>query len=488
MTDNQPELSRRQVLAAIGGVTAVGTTTGLGTSAYLSDRFQSTQQLGAGTVSVELDCDSCETIDGRLGFALEDIEPGSGWNTEEFTLTVPEDANPIRLWMRTTCPPVVDPLGDALEVRVTGRDCNSGQNGSQLVPVTGYSTLAELRREVSDGIRVDTLSEPCLGPGEQLCLSFEYRLPAGATWASGSQTDLELEFYAEQCRHVSDSQAPETPFATGTCPELECPECIELGKVDVDGDRLIPGETYPLDTDGYEIEVRSATDKADTDGTQETVCVAFRLLKDGSEAAAPPVCRVDVGGGRPRPPPNNPDSRVATYEVHPPLTRTRGEVCAAHGEDKADPTSVPDGDRPGISNITVFVCESNVPDAVRENECSPCEANSENWVTEATFEYEGPDAVTVVFEQAGSNGGEEPPETISVSGVESQERITVPLNGQTEFEVAVFDGETAVDLGKIHTSCAEPFGPGLKRASDKYSLTVIEAFDKEGQPICEVSQ
>ena len=513
MSPDPTRLSRRKVLTAVGSVGAVGAVAGAGTAAYLGDRERFTGAMAAGGVAVEADCDSCSVDRGRVRFAFEGIEPGDE-ASERFELRIPDDGNRARLWLRTDCPPAVDPLGEALEVRlVTDEGCTGADGAATLRAYdSDWTTLNGLRTALAGGLRLDDPDDPCLSPGEVACLRLQYRLPADATWAVAAESDLAFEFHAEQCRHVPESAVEDGPFGHPRCPESDCPDCVELGTLDVEDGRLIPGETYPLG-DGYELQVLSATDK-DDDGDRETVCVSFRLLKDGEEDAAPPICRVDVGGGRPQgagstggrgdrggsgvpgetprrgppepsddPHPSDPESRVVTYQVEPPLTRTRGGVCAAHGDDHG---SVPDGERPGISNLTVFVCADDGTDPEEDPDCVPCRDDNGNRVGGATFEYHGPaDGVTVVVDQRGS--GDSPAETVRVDGIDDGDAFEVPLggSGRPDFDVAVEEDGSEVDVGTFHTSCSEPFGPGLVIAGGGYELTVLEAVTKDGIPICE---
>ncbi|THE65582.1 hypothetical protein D8Y22_07140 [Salinadaptatus halalkaliphilus] len=306
-----------------------------------------------------MECSDCRAENGSITATFETLEPGVG-GEETFDITI-ED-NPSRLWLTTACPPAVDPLGEAMQVRLSfvrdGAD-------EQLFPDSGDTgSLDELGAAFSDGIRLDDrLGEPCLSPGDDLSLQLEYELPSTADWTANLTTALSLQLFAEQCRGVSDADRSSPPATATDCPDLECPDCTKLGKVDVVGDRLEP-RSYAFDelygafentSDEYRLEVLRVTNKRD-DSETETVCASVRILENGAERDAPPICRVTVGGGRPMRPPNDPDSRVAAYDVDPPLTRTRREVCAAHGEAKTDPDSVEDGERPGISNITVYVC------------------------------------------------------------------------------------------------------------------------------------
>ena len=486
------ELTRRKVLAAVSGVGLAGLSAGIGTGATFSDRDGLGGTIEAGTVAVAVDCDSCTTAGSGVEFDIGGIEPGSGWVEETFRVSLPQGTNPARVWGRTSCPEAVEPLAAALDVRLSLGDCSGGST-AEISPAG--ASLDELRRELAGGFRVDDPTEPCLEPGESRCLTLRYRLPAGASWAVAAEASLGFEFYAEQCRHVEESAVGRGPFPAIRCPEFDCPDCVELGKVDVVGDRLVAGERYDLERssgfagDGeYELQMLSVTNKREAGGNEETVCAGFRLLRDGAEAVETPLCKVTVGGGRPRSPSSDPDSRVAVYDIDPPLSRTREEVCAAHGDDKLHPESVPDGERPAISNITVFVCADGRGDETPDPECVPCRDNSGNRIAGATFEYEGPDdGVSITIDQR--SGGNGPQETVTETGVDAGDTVSVPLNGRgsPDFDVTVDAGEVH-PIGSFHTSCSQPFGPGTVVGDGTYSLTVVEAVDKNGDAVCEVTK
>lgn len=330
MTDRPDGPTRRQLLGAVGGIGALGFGAGV-SAAVLTDRQLSTFRFETGAVAIAVDCSSCFKDNGTIGVAFGELEPGDG-GREDFVISVEE--NPSRLWIRSACPPVVDPLGEVLEVRLTLHD-----GSEQLFPVGDdrYGTLDELRDELSSGLRLDDRTgDGCLSTGEDLTLEFEYSLPQDADWTADLSTELRFELFAEQCRHVSEDGV-ENPFvdAVSECPELACPECETLGKLEVEDDRLEPG-TYAFDElygefdeggSAYELEVLTVTNKQDGDD-YETVCASVRLLKNGDEVSAPPICAVEVAGG-PDPEPDSPGPAVEKYEFDPPTTRSRGELCTA---------------------------------------------------------------------------------------------------------------------------------------------------------------
>ncbi|MFD1562856.1 hypothetical protein ACFR99_04760 [Haloarchaeobius amylolyticus] len=353
MTDDSVP-TRRRLLAALGTVGGLAAAAGARTVASFSGEAGVAGSLQAGRVELDVDCDGCNVVDDRLQLALESVAPGER-KTKTVRLTVPDGSNSVRLWSRTGCPPVADPLGEALETRLSvSPDCNEDKR--HLLPRDSdeWASFTELRRALHDGIRLDDPDDPCLAGGTQLCLDLEYRLPTDATWVVDAETDLVLELFAQQCRHVSEDAVRSSPFSDEDCPTITCSDCVRLGKLEVKEDRLKPGiydfdELYTDDErDGtYQLEVLTVTDKIDED-ERETVCASVRLLKEGSEPTAPPLCTVAVKGG----------NQTIYYDVEPPLTRTRGEVCAATDTD--DPGEESDGQRPGTSNLTVFVCGNEV--------------------------------------------------------------------------------------------------------------------------------
>ncbi|QFU84637.1 hypothetical protein [Natronorubrum aibiense] len=200
-------LSRRQILAAVGGIGTAGAVAGVGTGAYLSDRQRVTNALKTGSIAIDVDCDACSIVDGRLAFAFDGIDRGDG-DTIAVSLTV--GTNPARLWLRTRCPPISDSLGDALAVvfRVDGETITAG-------------SLSAVSRTLATGVRL----EGCTDPETPVALSLEWELPDDVPDSlAGETTDLTVELVAEQCRHV-DADSARDPFES-VAPCDEPPDCV----------------------------------------------------------------------------------------------------------------------------------------------------------------------------------------------------------------------------------------------------------------------
>ena len=324
-------LSRRRLLAGIGGVGAVGMASGLGTGAYLADRETFADNVfGAGEVGLTADD---ELTDGTVTvgpFAVNRTTFDGRPEPEAFEIGA--SANPVRVWLATRCPDG-DRLGNALEVEVV-------VDGESLTD--GYRPLAEVERELATGRRIDA---GCLDPdGGPIVVEVAPYLPADSPNVGGEETDLTVRLYAEQCRHVSEEQANApgaNPFAAVVCEETEadCPECIEFGKADFGGSTA-PGDVLPLEMllDGagpHEIEITEVETKDDG----EVVGVVFRLRDaDGNPGAD--MCSVAVKGG--------PDRAPDAVDIDPASPET-GKVVFA-------PLNPNNGKRYGVSNVTVSVC------------------------------------------------------------------------------------------------------------------------------------
>ena len=219
-------LSRRRLLAGLGGVSAVGMASGAGTFAYLSGRESFARNtLGAGEIGIDVSCSGstdCAASDGLTRLAIDGLDRGSHG---ERTATITVRTNPARVWFATICPDpelaASDPLGEALVVELFVGD------GS--MPVFSGS-LSALRRELAGGVRIDDrngTAKPCLDPGAELDITLDWELPADAPdAAAGRTTAFEFRLYAEQCRHVSEAEAAASnPFAGLDPCDEPAPDC-----------------------------------------------------------------------------------------------------------------------------------------------------------------------------------------------------------------------------------------------------------------------
>jgi|GEM_PF-937378 len=340
MTDDATRPTRRQLLQGAVGIGATGATAGIA-AAHVSQQDSSSILIRSGAVSIHVDCSRCFDAGGPVGFTVGDLEPGDS-GTETFDISIEENSS--RLWFRTDCPPVVDPLGEAVQLRLLAERETSTE---QLFPTTddGFASLEAFNNAFTDGIRLD---EQCLSPADELSLILEYELPSDATWSADLETEITFELFAKQCRNIPEADV-KPPFESEppSCPERRCLDCQKLGTVAVQANQLEP-ETYSFDelygsfeTDSHEyrLEVLTVTNKVDT-GRDETVCASFRLLEDGAESASTPLCQVEIAGG-PDPETEGPATKAEPLE--PPTTRTHGELCTADGT-------------AAISTVTVYAC------------------------------------------------------------------------------------------------------------------------------------
>ncbi|MCU4753618.1 SipW-dependent-type signal peptide-containing protein [Halobacteria archaeon AArc-curdl1] len=229
MSRRHMHLSRRQVLAAVGTVGTIGAVAGAGTGAYLSDRETYTNAAAAGTVDIAVACDACSPVDGTLAFGFDDLDRGVT-GTLEASISV--ESNPARLWLRTSCPPETDPLGDAIEGYLTA-------DGTLLA--TG--TLTTIARALATGVRLDS---DCLEPATPLDLELEWELPETVSDSlAGESTTFVVDLVAEQCRHI-DEAAMADPFA-GVEPCAEPPACVDCPRSD---DERIASATFEYDGPG----------------------------------------------------------------------------------------------------------------------------------------------------------------------------------------------------------------------------------------------
>ncbi|MEF8914727.1 hypothetical protein [Natronomonas sp.] len=199
MTD--PELSRRELLAGLGGIGVAGAASGAGTYALFSDRSDFDGRTRASGLALDIECDGSEscanTADG-VSFRFDGLDRGDE-RSISFRVTVRQ--NPARVWMATDCPEGTA-LEDALEIELRGSD------GTE---VSGR--LSEVRRRLHTGTRVDGGSG-CTAVDSPVRFELRASLPAEVdTSVAGSEASLTLAFFAEQCRHAGDG-GDRNPFRT----------------------------------------------------------------------------------------------------------------------------------------------------------------------------------------------------------------------------------------------------------------------------------
>lgn len=361
------QLSRRAILASLGGIGVAGAVSGGGTAALFTDRSEFGGQILAGNVVLDVNCDSCVADGDALSFAFAGIDRGER-GVETLQLAV--ETNPARVWLRTQCPSTIDPLGEALVVSLSAA-------GS----VLASGSLSDVRRDLHAGVRLDS---DCLEPGDRIELSLEWALPNGTPDSvAGSMTSVSFSLFAEQCRHVGDATATNPYVGAVPCEEGGCPACELLGKFEFDGgtQRFEVGERYPLDTP--EGSYYLAVTDVENDGNEST-CVAFEL--DRTDGPTPPMCRVDIGSGRncrPGAPSRGGSPNGKRYEFEPPRNDTGGTLCTRtfeeidagcdeqggpsgppgppgnNGPSNQDNATSDDGRQPAISNVAVYVCVSD---------------------------------------------------------------------------------------------------------------------------------
>ena len=346
-------LSRRRLLAGLGGLGAVGAASGAGTSAYFTDAASfAGNDIGSGEVGILIDGDPAPN--GTLSFSVDGIRRGGDSRTETYEVAVHDNA--ARLWLAAECPKSDEHLADALEVNVR-------VNGESVT--VGWRTLAVVLRHLVDGERID---DGCLEVGESLDLEIAWRLPDDVDDSfADTSASLTLRLYTEQCRHVSESAAKHSnPFAGRVCDESErpeeCPHCEPFGKADdIDGDLSVGEEIdlveLPPGVGPHSIVITEVEYKDDGD---EAVGLAFDLIDEDGDPG-PDVCKVAIKGGEDTKP----------YDVTPPQSVVE-EVLQAPENASGKPA--------GISNVVISVCvddgleseaeqdEEGDEDSIREDE------------------------------------------------------------------------------------------------------------------------
>jgi hypothetical protein len=211
-------MNRRRLLLAMSTVGAVGTLTGRGAAAYLTDRETlADNRMTAGAVTLTLDgADAARTT---LGFTIDDY----GFeHRDEATvcLGLDEASNPAWVWVRA-CP--VPDIADELRARlaVNGETVDTDSLGALLSGLGNGALLSTL----AGGSTVPT--EP--GGDGAVCLRLAVWAPetlAGdpdtvRALKAASPFTVTLDAYAEQSRHVPTPRRP----VGGLNPSFTFPAC-----------------------------------------------------------------------------------------------------------------------------------------------------------------------------------------------------------------------------------------------------------------------
>jgi len=466
-------LSRRRLLAGIGGVGAVGMASGIGTGAFLSDR-DSFLGNGFGAGSVELTVNG-EPTDGRVTVDVSAIGRGPDERGSD-SFRVGVRTNPARVWLAAKCPATEDNLMNALkvDVLVDGRSITGG-----------FGPLATAVAKIADGERID---DDCLDPDDGITVDVVAGLPADAPNSlSGNGTSISLELYAEQCRHVSEDEAEgSNPFAGRVCEEQgNCPACVLFGKADdVDSSSLAVGDVLPLSElpDGageYEIEITAIETKDNEGDDAEAVGVEF-TLRDVDGNPGPDMCEVWIKGG--------PDSDPEPVAIDPPSVET-GKLLFAPLK--------PDGDsRYGISYIAVRVCSDSGDsddgdegdEDQKSDECAVCGDGDDVSLATLDVRYRGDDEPTLaVVSTKGGTGGTLFEGRVADGDVFTLDRSDVERKGNgngpgrlgPEMEITADGGDPTA----IHVSCSEPLAVGM-RFGPADEFEIVDGTTITGELLC----
>lgn len=280
---NRYRLSRRTVLAGLGGAGIASASAGLGTSAYLNDTesfedntitagtldllvgyYSYWDQGMAGSGSVQGSQDGSGTVSAELG----DVKPGDS-GLLAFCPVI--ETNPAYLWLcgeitsssengYTEPEPETSEAGDvndpgnpegagelAESISVTVNYCDVADDvGDSFDPedvsVLGEvwsGSLADLMSSIQNGVPLDGDGEPASGggfdvPGEQACfagtdaaepdnpcLCLDWEVPTSVgNEIQGDSLEFDLEFHAEQCRNNDGTHNP--------CAD-DTDECVDCG-------------------------------------------------------------------------------------------------------------------------------------------------------------------------------------------------------------------------------------------------------------------
>lgn len=238
------DLSRRAVLAALGGTGAAGALASSGSGAVISDReVAQSNALAAGALDIDLCWEPtdttgrCDPVAGsRVTVDLGALERGDAGSGTIRCSHATASSNPAWLWVRTPCPAEACGLERALEVSLWYDEGCDGVRGDSppVRTVEGDAivdvSLCEALEMLSDGIALD--GQPQSGsarapsdPGSDCCLGLSWRMTDAP--CTSDTAALELEFFAEQVRHNEDPNRPWAPRECTVDCTTECDtECV----------------------------------------------------------------------------------------------------------------------------------------------------------------------------------------------------------------------------------------------------------------------
>jgi hypothetical protein len=218
------DLTRRQILGAVGTAGGTGVLAGTSTGALLTDSVTFAESgFAAGGVDLRVDW---TVDDGASGSSENDASIAVDLSGEDpsgrasITVRLPEDGanNPAYGWLRLSCPEH-SRLVDALSVDLR-YDC--GDRGSL---ADGGGTLCDVANDLRDGVLLDPScaarvpgEQGCLQPGEPLELALEWTLASG--FEGSADTSLEFEVAGYQCRNQDGTT---NPFENARPEPCDCP-------------------------------------------------------------------------------------------------------------------------------------------------------------------------------------------------------------------------------------------------------------------------
>lgn len=209
---SSPGVSRRAVLAGLGGVGVLGTAGGLGTAAMLGDR----ERFGALFTTGALDL----RVDGRSSTARFDLslDPTTPTGTARTELSLPALARGTNasayVRLRSSCPVVDAPdphaVVDAVSLSVDYVDCDTGRVGDPVVAGTLRSLYDDATDPLVAGVPLDGRSRDvavddrvAFEPGPPVCLLLTWTLDPAALDERERGVSVAFHFDATQERRFA---------------------------------------------------------------------------------------------------------------------------------------------------------------------------------------------------------------------------------------------------------------------------------------------